>query len=372
MKTKKEGKIKYYSLTNILSMNAIYNVIVGERSNGKTYSVEEYGLKEFCEKGHQMAIVRRWREDFVGKNGSAMFSALVANNLPAKFTDGQWTDIYYQASRWYLCKWDDKLNKRILQEKPFAYGFAISSGEHDKSTSYPDIKTILFDEFITRRAYIPDEFIEFQNILSTIIRERDDVKIFMLGNTVNQFSPYFSEMGLTNITKMKQGTIDLYTYGTSELTVAVEYCASNKQGKKSDKYFAFDNPKLNMITSGAWELAIYPHLPYKYKSNEIEFTYFIEFYNNILQCEIINSQGNVFTYIHRKTTPLKYDYNDIVFTCSYNPSYLVRRKLTKPFDDIGKKIYYFFKTDKVFYQDNNIGEIVRNYLQWSDTDRGIL
>ena len=26
----------------------------------------------------------------------------------------------------------------------------------------------------------------------------------------------------------------------------------------------------------------------------------------------------------------------------------------------------------LIYQDNNIGEIVRNYLQWSDTDRGII
>ena len=368
----KKEKIKYYSLDNIISTNALYNVIIGERSNGKTFSVQNYGLKEFCEKGHQLAIIRRWNEDFRGKNGSSMFTALVANDLVSKYTDGQWTDIYYYSSRWFLCKWDDKLNKRICQEKPFAYGFSLSTGEHDKSTSYPDVKNILFDEFITRRAYLPNEFIEFQNILSTIIRERDDVKIFMCGNTVNQFSPYFSEMGLTNITKMKQGTIDTYTYGNSELIVAVEYCASNKKGKKSDKYFAFDNPKLNMITKGCWELAIYPHLPYRYKLSEIEYTYFVEFYNEILQCEIITSQGNTFTYVHRKTTPLKYDYNDIVFTINYSPSYLVRRKLTKPFDEVGKKIYYFYKTDKVFYQDNNIGEIMRNYLQWSDSDRGIL
>ena len=37
-------KAKYYSLKNILDKNAIYNVIFGERSNGKTYSVLKYGL----------------------------------------------------------------------------------------------------------------------------------------------------------------------------------------------------------------------------------------------------------------------------------------------------------------------------------------
>ena len=34
-------KTKYYSLTEILKKKAIYNMIIGERSNGKTYSVLE-------------------------------------------------------------------------------------------------------------------------------------------------------------------------------------------------------------------------------------------------------------------------------------------------------------------------------------------
>ena len=63
----------------------------------------------------------------------------------------------------------------------------------------------------------------FANVLSTIIRHRNDVKIFMLANTVNKYCPYFKEMGLKHITEMKQGSIDIYTYGSSDLRVAVEY-----------------------------------------------------------------------------------------------------------------------------------------------------
>lgn len=103
--------------------------------------------------------------------------------------------------------------------------------EHDKSTSYPNITTIVFDEFLTRGSYLKDEFILFTNVCSTIIRQRNDVKIFMLGNTVNKYSPYFSEMGLSNIKNQKQGTIDIYRYGDSDLIVAVEYCASTQSGK---------------------------------------------------------------------------------------------------------------------------------------------
>ena len=44
-----------------------YNVIFGERSNGKTYAVMQHGLKEYAANGKQMAIVRRWQDDFTGK-----------------------------------------------------------------------------------------------------------------------------------------------------------------------------------------------------------------------------------------------------------------------------------------------------------------
>ena len=42
-------KQKFYSLKNILSKDAQYNIIFGERSNGKTYSVLKYGLEKFCQ-----------------------------------------------------------------------------------------------------------------------------------------------------------------------------------------------------------------------------------------------------------------------------------------------------------------------------------
>lgn len=363
---------KYYRTDRIRKENAQYNIVFGERSNGKTYAVEDDGLKDYCENGNQLGLIRRWYEDFSGKRGQQMFDALVKNGLVEKYTNGQWTDITYQSSRWYLSKWDEEKQKRVMKEEPFCFAFALSSGEHDKSTSYPKIKTILFDEFISRRAYIPNEFIEFQNILSTIIRDRDDVKIFMCGNTVNQFCPYFDEMGLTNILKMQKGSIDVYSYGDSGLRVAVEYCDTYVKGKKSDKYFAFNNPKLNMITKGDWELALYPHLPMEYTHKDIKFTYFIDFYNNKLQCEIIQNGNDIFTYIHRKTTPFKYVDKDLIYSQDYSSKPNWRRKITKPTDEIGKRIYKFFVEDKVFYQDNNIGEIVRNYLIWSNTDKGII
>ena len=362
---KKKEVVKFYSLNKIMSYKAVYNVIYGERPNGKTYSVLKYGIEKYVKHQGQMGIIRRWEVDLKGKNGSVLFDALVANNEISILTQGQWTDVYYYSKRWYFCRYDDETQKREVADEPFAYAFSISNGEHDKSTSYPNINTILFDEFITRGQYLPDEFVAYMNLLSTIIRHRDTVEIFMLANTVNKYCPYFEEMGLKHIKEQKQGTIDLYTYGESNLSVAVEYCSSlNKEGKPSDKYFAFDNPKLHMITGGAWEIDIYPHLPMKYRPQNVKFEYFIKFDDNTLHCEIIKIDRSYFTYIHEKTTSIKDLDRDLIYSPEYDARDNWRRNILHPIDTIDKRVLFFFKHDKVFYQNNEIGEIVRNYLNW--------
>lgn len=355
-------KIKYYSLKQIQSRECVYNMIFGERSNGKTYAVLEYAIKHFCETGKQLAIIRRWGEDFKGKRGTQMFANHVSNGLVEKYSNGQWHDIHYYAGRWYFCNWDEKLNKRVTDNKPLAYGFTLNAMEHDKSTGYPEIDTICFDEFLTRTAYLPDEFVLFMNCVSTIVRQRTDLTIYMLGNTVNKYCPYFAEMGLTRIKDMKPGDIDVYQYGDTGLRVAVEYADMPAKKKASDFYFAFDNQKLKMITTGAWEIDIYPHKPCPFVRNNIIFEYFIIFNDQTMHCEIVNVGDKVFTYIHRKTTPIKDEDNDIIFSLEYRANPNWRRNITKPADDLGRKIYEFFRIEKVFYQDNECGEVVRNYL----------
>ena len=55
-------KTSYYSLENILTHKADYNIIFGERSNGKTTAVLEYALKEHIKSNykHHLGIIRRW------------------------------------------------------------------------------------------------------------------------------------------------------------------------------------------------------------------------------------------------------------------------------------------------------------------------
>lgn len=363
-KKKKKKKQEYYSLSRILQAEAEYNLIIGERSNGKTYASLKYAIKKHVQSGYndQTAIIRRWKEDLKVRRSQAMFDAIVNNGEVEKLTNGKYKNVVYTTGRWYLSNYDSELEKHVTAPEPLAFSFALSDMEHDKSTSYPKVKTIIFDEFLTRRYYLPDEFILFINTLSTIIRQRGDVKIFMLGNTVNKYSPYFKEMGLTNVKNMKQGTIDVYEFG--KLKIAVEYTDSTSHTKKSNKYFAFDDSSsVQMVINGAWELDIYPHLKTDFEKDDILFIYFIKFNDRLLQCEIVQTETELFTYIHEKTTPIQNPDTDIIYSLKHSEKINHRRRLLSKMTKSHKKITEFYAKEKVFFQNNEIGDVVRNYIK---------
>ena len=335
-------KINYWDIYPILSKKARYNVIYGERSNGKTYGTLQYCLECYFNDGSEFAYIRRWDEDLVGKKGESLFNGLIKNGVIRKLSKGKWNTVVYKSRAYYFAFIDDE-GTVITDKSPFCYAFALTQQEHYKSNSYPNIRNIIFDEFLTRGLYLPDEFIIFQNVLSTIIRLRDDVVIFMLGNTVNKYSPYIKEMGLTRMRDQKIGTIDIYEYGDTGLTVAVEYSDMPIKDKKSNVYFAFNNPRLNMIKNGAWEIDVYPHYPREeyeginpYK--DIKYIFYVEFEGITLQCEVIykkedkegNKKPTYFLFVHPKTTPIKNDDNkSLIYSQIHNPLPNYRRKLTK-------------------------------------------
>lgn len=356
---------KYYSTSKIDKKEATYNVIFGERSNGKTFALLAKGLKNYFKDGSQVAYVRRWKEDITGRRADRLYGGINESGIVTKLSKGLFEGVHYYAGKWYLCNYDDKGKVIYGDTDVIAYAFALTDNEHNKSTSFPNVKTVVFDEFLTGQLYLQDEFVLFMNTVSTIVRKRTDVKIYMLGNTVNKYCPYFNEMGLNNVQSMKQGSIDVYHYGESPLTVAVEYCQSNNTDKDSEqnKYFAFDNPKLEMITGGTWEMNIYPHLPYKYKPNQVLVEYFIEFSDNIYHCEVIDVDGTIFTYVHDKTTPIRKPHEQIIYSLDYHAQMNYNRSIFRPMSKVQEKILWFFKNDKVFYQNNTIGDAVSNYLK---------
>lgn len=368
----KSDKKKYYNISSLIKSypNAQYYMVIGERSNGKTYSALERVLRLNCKTGEQFAYVRRYAEDIRPKYMNQLFAAHVGNGLVNELWNGQWDGITYVSGKFSLFHKDEEAREVVKSEEPIGFCFDLNSMEHYKSTSFPKITSIIFDEFMSRDYYLPNEFLLFSNMLSTIIRLRTNVKIFMLGNTVNRYCPYFSEMGLTHVKDQKQGTIDVYKYGDNDLEVVVEYCGrfDKGKGKASDVYFAFDNPQLQMITNGAWEIAIYPHLPIQYKPKEVVANFFIDFDGDLLHGQVVSpSEGGPFIFLHNKTTPIKNEENDIVY--GQTPSHLRNHRIgfSRLTDNLSRFILKCIRENRVFYSTNEVGEIFRNYVMWSES-----
>lgn len=358
------AKRQYYDPSKILKHRCNYNVVLGERSNGKTYAVlydmlERHVKSEYTDQG---VIIRRWDTDFEGATGAGTSFAMLTHNgrganVVKELTGGLCDTIRYRAGAYAL---GSTGSKGFTQHSILAYGMSIVRGEHYKSASLPHVKSILFDEMCTRRQYLPNECTEFQALISTIVRDRDDVTIWMVGNTVDIHCPYFREMGLYKVKTMEQGTIDVYECGQTR--IAVEYVGKGPS-KRSDVYFGFDNPHTRMITTGSWETDTYPRLREGYDRNDVVFRFFVKWDGDTVQCDVVNRGADMFIFCYIKSDP-ETRYNDLVYSPEYDTSIFHRRRITVPLSETERAIYALIRQDKVFYASNMAGEILRNYLKW--------
>lgn len=354
-------------LKQIQKENAPYNILMSGRSDGKSFAVLEEMLYNKLNLDKQGAIIRRWDSDFKRGRAAKMWANLVAEG---KLDGTGWDSIQFKGSAWYLAKFDDKTKTYKYDSDPLCHAMSMSDVEHTKSTSYPDVTTVLFDEFIPMNGYYPDEFVVFMNILSTIIRKyRRDVKVYMCANTITNDSIYFKEMGLKRVDKLKPGTIQVYTYGDSDMKVALEIMPQvpNQDQTNSSYYFAFDNPKLAMIRGEGFQLGMFPHLPSwcDIKPKDIKKTFIVWYNDDLIQGEIIHIDSNTdFLYFHKKTTPIQDENKDLIYCDEQDIRRNWHRNILNPYDEISKRIASYFKNEKVFYQDNEVGDSINNYLKF--------
>lgn len=345
----------------VLAQNCKYNFVYGERSNGKTYGALFVAMLDYVTLGRPFAIVRRYHEDLVRRRAVRLFDPLIKDNWVYLLTDGEWDGIYYNGGMWYLSRQLDG-GKEEHSKAPFAYAYELTAQEHDKSSGDLPYKNIVFDEAISRN-YLIDEFVLFMNTCSTIIRNKTDVIIWMCGNTINPYGcPYFREMGLKHAREMQPGAMEVYTYGQSQLQVCV--CRTEPSGDKSSSafYFAFDNPKLNMITGGDWEIDIYPHIPHKIRPADVRFNFFIKYEEELLHCKVIKQDNAEYIIVHPKTTELQQPDKELVFCLKADPRRNWYQYINKPANKKMTRIWQLFTLGKVFYSDNMTGEVMRNYL----------
>jgi hypothetical protein len=256
----KKLDIKWYSLDNILKHDVQYYMIFGERSNGKSFAVDTYVIDKYFKEGKQFAFVKRYEEDIKSKYMSEVFNPLEQYildkyNHRLKFYRGQWL-VY-----------EDGLEGKLSECQVFGYAFSLANVNRTKATSYPDIDTVIFEEFMSIDcSYLDDELNLFLNLISTIVRYRHNVKVFMLANAISKFSPYSQALGI-RLHRIKKGDILLKEYTDKKgfkTRFAIERSENvnvfdNNQNEGKIVYNNFGNAGVGqMITSGEFETHAYP------------------------------------------------------------------------------------------------------------------
>ena len=376
-------KMRYYDTVAINKTDSHYNFIIGERSNGKTTALLRDIISMFYQTGQKGAIVRQMEEDIKGHKGASLFSGVIAGNMVSELTDGEYHGIVFRNRAYYLTKIDDE-GKQIAMKEPFAHIFAVSQSIHYKSNSYPGIGIIMFDEFMRAdHVYLQDEVLMFLNLVSTLVRDKADAKIYLIANTVSWNCPYFKKFGLRDISKMRPGDLAKFEYKKKRATgvdiimkVAVEYCENTASygGKPSDVYFAIDDERTNMITDGDFAIPTYPQCPHHFKKADVRMVYWILTGDEVLRARLIKVDRQMFVFVDTVDQVVFEGIADERRDIFYSLAFTGRRNHytcpQRPYQD--PRTHYLanaFATNRLFFDSNDTGENLMYYAgeshKWS-------
>jgi len=165
----------YYDVKKALSYsNKLFYFIIGARNLGKSYSSKHYCVTKFLKQKRKFIYLRRYKTEL--KDNDKFFKD-IAND-----PDFKNLEFKVKGSKFYI---NDELA---------GYSVNLSTQQVRKSTAYPDVDTIMFDEFIIEEGvyrYLNNEVKQFLAFYQTVDRSQDRVKVLFLANAITFFNPYF-------------------------------------------------------------------------------------------------------------------------------------------------------------------------------------
>lgn len=171
----------YYDGARLLSYNKLFNFVVGMRGGGKTYNSKHWAIRDFLKTGAQFVWVRRYKTEF--KKNKEFFSD-IQHEFPG-------------------VEFKVKGGEYLINGKVAGFRFVLSTSRMEKSTAFPQVNKIIFDEFILDEGvyrYLPNEVETFLDLYETVARDRD-VRVLFIANAVSVINPYFVYFGF----KLKPG-----------------------------------------------------------------------------------------------------------------------------------------------------------------------
>ena len=301
-------KIVYYQLDNIEAENANFNIIYGERSNGKSYAVKHKkainpyldSLTDAINKRERFMLVRRWKEEIKPEKIEQYFLDVDIYKL----TNGDYNCITLYKGKLWLSNYNPESRPQIKRGDYIGYCVALSTEQTYAGASYLDVTNIIFEEFMARSGahssggYISDEPSKLMNLYSTVDRKRGTTKLWMVGNTISRVCPYFDDWGIKEIIMYQhQGTIETTLVPTGDedeegnpilIKIAMEYCKGT--GRSSHVI----GKHAQMMNKGEWQSDPQPHLPKSYNEYRVcfrcifmyqNFKFIGEFLQDPITCE---------------------------------------------------------------------------------------
>ena len=245
--------MNYYTLDRILPHKCTYNILLGQRSNGKSYSVKRECVKEAYLGMGDLIYLRRWHLELKQDDVIDYFSDCPVEEI----TGGEYQTIDVYRGRIYLATRGD--DDKIIRGRCIGRTADLAGAGHLKSViQRGKYKNIIYEEFCTDGGYLRNEPNTLMQLVATVFGVQYTGRVWLIGNTVSRYNPYFYTWSLKSLAKMQPGDIDIYKYqdGDGEVSIAVEFCSS----LNVDNSMFIGDAKANIIT-GVWETQAQPQIP---------------------------------------------------------------------------------------------------------------
>ena len=211
----------YYTLDKVISYNIPVNIIITERGYGKSYSVKDYVVSRYLKYHEQFIYIRRYENELksVFEHGSSENPKDFFDDLKEKYPEHELSA---------------KNRKFTCDKQVFGYAKRMTEAQDLKSSTYVNVKTIIIDEYPIekgKRYYLPNEGMILLGMFDSIIRNRSDVKIFILGNAVEglEYSPLFMFFNL----QLPYGKKDIKLF--KENTILLQYATDSEFRKEREQ-----------------------------------------------------------------------------------------------------------------------------------------
>lgn len=350
----------HYNIDKIEKENAIFNLIYGEKSNGKSYQVKhKMAIEHYLNTGKRFILLRRWREDI----SNLWIEQYFADVDVEKLTNNKYNCITQYRKVLYFSIYDKETGKTKRIEK-IGYVMSLSTEQHMSSASFLDVDIIIYEEFMERGTYISHEPDRLMIFYSTIDRKRGTTKLYMVGNSISRVCPYINEWGLEHIFRnLHQGEIKTKIIKTEnmEIKIAIEYCMSS--GGKS---MTIGNAS-KMVDSGAWQTFPQPKLSKSIKEYNILFRFGFLYKGFRFLCDYIEDKEThdlcFFIYPYNK----EFRENLIVFSDVIKESIFWQRDIYNISinNDNLKKFFQKFKENRIFYADDLVGTDFKQVIDFT-------